>query len=89
MNLIALTPQERRSFAAHLASAIHAPSREILLPFSLDEAAALADLLDLLALRPADPVDEFDTRTIADKAAATLAGRVRERVAQAQRAAAG
>ncbi|WP_410570483.1 hypothetical protein [Amycolatopsis sp. cmx-4-61] len=83
MNLAELTPERRRDFAAHLASESYAPDGLMQVELSRTETVALANLLELLAARPAD--DPTGAEGILNDTAKRLTAQLRERVAAIQR----
>ena len=54
MKLAELTPERRREVAEHPASDMYSPDGLIQIELGRSEAGALVDLLELLAVRPAD-----------------------------------
>jgi len=82
MNVHDLTPEQRRSFAACLASDIHAPDGQILVPLAPSEIQALTDVLDVLAARPTE--DLTGAERIFNDVATTMAGRLRGHLERAR-----
>jgi hypothetical protein len=74
MNLAELTSERRRELAAHLASDIFTPDGPMQVELGRTATVALADLLELLAARPAnDPTGAEDAlNTTAQRLAAQL-----------------
>lgn len=78
MNLAELTPELRRDYAAHLASAIYSPDGSMPVDLGRTATVALADLLELLAARPAE--DPTGAEGILNTTAERLVARFREQV---------
>lgn len=76
MNLADLTPERRRELAAHLASDISAPDGPMQVELGRTATVALADLLELLAARPA--ADPTGAEGILNTTAQRMAARLRE-----------
>lgn len=83
MNTAKLPLEDRRRFAAHLASEIFAPDARLTIPLSPTETNALADLLDILAARTVE--DPLGTEQILNTAAHRMSARLRERLADSEK----
>jgi hypothetical protein len=79
MNLAELTPERRRELAAHLAGDIFAPDGPVQVELGRTATVALADLLELLAARPAD--DPTGAEGVLNTTAQRLAAQLRDQVA--------
>ncbi|WP_370973675.1 hypothetical protein [Amycolatopsis sp. cg9] len=79
MNFADLTPERRREHAANLASDIFAPDGLTQVELGRTATVALADLLELLAARPAD--DPTGAEGILNTTAQRMAAQLREQAA--------